>query len=114
MFKLHMLCMGLSTKSEKDKLQRFCDGEEAVYTVIRFDPAVNRALNFALTDGVIVQQGNGLFCLTESGKRFANYIKEDDSLMVSEKLFLKKVADKLTEEKINVLIARWGNNDAAN
>lgn len=106
--------MGLFRSAEQETLRRFTYGDDDIFTIIRFDPAVSRALNYALADRIIFQQSNGLFCLTESGKQFAQKIKDNEALMISEKLFLKEIADKLTEEKINVLVERWGKTDATN
>lgn len=56
-------------------------------TLVRFDPAISRAINFALADELIYRQGNGLFRLTTTGKKLLTSIYTDNKLMTVEKFF---------------------------
>lgn len=80
--------------------------------LIRFDPAISRAINFALSDDLIFQQGNGLFRLSEKGKQLLNKIYEDPLLMVIEKDFFRELSSKLTEELIDEIAQCWRGTDA--
>ena len=113
-FKLHMIAMSLCTKQEMLSLKNFTDNVFNSYTLVRFDPAVNRAVKYAIADGVMLQQVNGLFKLTTKGKSFADAIKKESDLMVSEKYFLNDLSNKLTEDKIKNLMSIWRYSDAPN
>lgn len=80
--------------------------------LVRFDPAISRAINFALSDDLIFQQGNGLFRLTEKGKLLLSEIYEDSLLMVVEKKFFQELSSKLTEELIEEIAQSWRGADA--
>lgn len=107
LIKLHMISVGLSSKREMEKILAFVDDQLSSYTVVRFDPAVNRAIKYALADKLISQQMNGLFKFSDKGKLFAKQIIKLDYLMVNEKSFLTLIKCKLSEEKIKFLMSSW-------
>ena len=74
---------------------------------MRFDPAVNRALTFAIAYGFVEQQRTGNYKLTERGRRLADQIKLVDDLMATEISDLNTLAKKLTETKVKELIEMW-------
>lgn len=113
-FKLHMISMALYTKDAMKSLIDFCENRLSSYTLIRFDPAVNRAVKYALGDALIFQQANGLFRLTEKGKLFADLIKKDKDTLVNEKAFFGDLSNKLTEDSIKELMNVWRYSDAPN
>lgn len=112
--KLHMISMALYTKEGMKNLREFCNNKISSFTIVRFDPSVNRALKYAMGDGLIFQQANGLFRLTEKGKAFANSIKKEKDIMISEKFFLGDLSNKLTEDKIKEIMTIWRYSDAPN
>ncbi|MHB9924600.1 hypothetical protein [Clostridium botulinum] len=105
--KLHMICMGLVSKDEMCNLIQFTKGKLTNYNLIRFNPAINRAVSFAIGDKIIFRQKNGLFRLTQEGKIFLNEIKHDKDLLLLEKAYLKDISNNLTEERINEVMAEW-------
>jgi hypothetical protein len=109
-----MISMALYTKSGMRNLKDFSDNKISSYTLIRFDPAVNRAAKYAMADRLIFQQRNGLFRLTEKGKLFANSIKKEKDIMVSEKVYLSELSNNVTEGKIKELMTVWRYPDAPN
>lgn len=113
-FKLHMISMALYTKDGMRSLIDFSENRLSSYTLIRFDPAVNRAVKYAMSDGLIFQQANGLFRLTEKGKLFADSIKKEKDILVSEKAFFSDLSNKLTEDTIRKLMNVWRYSDAPN
>ncbi|SMD16473.1 hypothetical protein [Sporomusa malonica] len=106
-FKLHMISVGLCTKDDMEELVAFAEDRLTSYTLIRFDPAVNRAIKYAITESLIFQQQNGLFRLTEKGKSLVKKIHNIEDLMVNEKSILTSLSNKLTEDKIKALISYW-------
>lgn len=112
LFKLHMISTSLYTKEEMKRLKEFSESIISTYSIIRFDPAINRAVKYALADKLIFQQGNGLFRLTEKGKEFVKSIRADKDIMINEKKFLAELSSKLTEKKIKELMTVWRYTDA--
>lgn len=111
LYKLHMISTALYTKEEMRKLKEYSEGSVYIYPVIRFDPAINRAVKYALADKLIFQQANGLFRLTPKGKDFVALIIKDKKLMINEKSFLSELSNKLTEAKIKELMTIWRYSD---
>ncbi|QNK58552.1 hypothetical protein [Paenibacillus sp. PAMC21692] len=107
LMKLQMISTALSTTSDREKLWEFANNNTNSYTVVRFDPAVNRAVKYAIAEGLLTQQKNGLFRLAKKGKEFMKIIMKDPNLLSSEKKYLFLLSNKLTEEKIKELTSFW-------
>lgn len=106
--KIHMLSWGLTSAKEMNNLSRFLVNVNSTSQPnLRFDPSVNRALGFGVAEKVFFQVNNGKYALTEYGEKVFNDIMEDSEMLLVEKLFLKSVANKLPEKKIDELIADW-------
>lgn len=75
--------------------------------VVRFDPVVTRSLNFAIAEGLIIQQKNGKYKLSEVGKKYTNEIVGQTDLMTREKDILKRISTTITEEKIKGIMSDW-------
>lgn len=96
----------VSTKGQEELLKALENDSKS--NIVRFDPAINRAINYALYDDIIYRQGNGLYRLTARGKAMSTKIYADKLLMRSEKEFLNILTTKLTEEYIDGLSKKWG------
>ncbi|NYB73422.1 hypothetical protein HZF24_04630 [Sedimentibacter hydroxybenzoicus DSM 7310] len=107
--KLHMISFALCSKSTMDKLVNFALNEFADTPIIRFDPAVNRAVTFAIADNLIIHSKNGKYTLTDKGKKFVEEIDKDPTVLAAEKLDLSELSKKLTDEKIKQLSYIWRN-----
>ncbi|WDQ32157.1 hypothetical protein PTQ21_27885 [Paenibacillus marchantiae] len=114
LLKLHMISIGLSTKQDMEILKDLAYDRHINYTVVRFDPAVNHAIRFAVADGLIVQQQNGLYKLNKIGKNYVRNIIKDKQLMKDEKRYLASLSTMLTEEKIKALTSLWRYSSAEN
>jgi hypothetical protein len=113
LLKIHLLSMALYTKEGMTLLKDYVDNN-INYTIIRFDPVINRALNFTIGDGLVSQQKNGLLRLTKKGKQFVDLINKEINIMLKEKHFLSEYANRLTEDKIKKLETIWGYSNVAN
>ena len=106
--KLQMI--NAATTSADAKLQLF-DIIENPFSfktkIIRFDPAVSRAIDLALADEVIFRQSNGLYRLKDKGKLLVSKVYEDDSLLASEKKLLSELSNRLTEDIIERIAENW-------
>jgi len=101
-----MISFALLSRKNMDNLIEFSDRtNESV--VVRFDPAVNRALTYAVAYGFVIQQPNGNYKLTDQGKNFAERIKLAGDLMVTEIIELTDLSKRLTESRIKELTEIW-------
>ncbi len=113
--KIQMISNALNDKKGQKDLLQFCDENNLFFiSAIRFDPAVNRVLEYALADGLIKQLVKGTYKLTEKGKKFVKQIKLDKELMSNEIDFLERIGNRLSEEKISELMDRWRYTDVRN
>lgn len=104
--KMHIISNALNVRSYMDDLEKYVNGKTS-YILVRFDPAINRVVKYALADGIICQLKNGAFKLTDRGKELVRLIKKDDNLMKQEKEYLTKIGYKLDAEKIERLMSTW-------
>jgi len=113
LIKLHMISFALLSQQNMNELIDFSDRvDESV--IVRFDPAVNKALTYSAAYGFISQQPNGYYKLTEQGKNFAERIKLAGDLMTNEIRLLTELSKKLTETRIKELIEIWRDRHADN
>lgn len=99
--KLQMINASVSTSKSKKELLDLINGKLITeVTLIRFDPAISRAINYALADKLIYRQTNGLFRLVDKGKKLVKNIYKDTELMTVEKDFFHELSNGLTEDII--------------
>lgn len=103
--KLHIISNGLNTKKNMRELEDYVN-ERMGFMLVRFDPAVNRALKYAIADDLVAQLKNGTFKLTKNGKEFIKKIEKED-ILLEENSFLNKLGTRLTKEKIERLMSLW-------
>jgi hypothetical protein len=111
LIKLHMVSFALISRSNMNKLIEFAGGTDSA-PIVRFDPAVNRALTYAIAYRFIERQQNAKYKLTDRGQRLAEQIKVVGDLMTVEISDLNNLAKKLTEAKVNEIVDRWRAKDA--
>jgi len=102
-----MISSSLCTRENMDKLLSFANQDLTNPPVVRFDPAVNKALTYAVAYGLVIQQKTGNYKLTNKGKNFAEQIILVGDLMVMEINYLSKLSKKLTEGRIKDLTDVW-------
>lgn len=112
LIKLHMISFALISKEYMKKLLAFVEGEYET-PIVRFDPAVNKALTYAIAYGFVEQQRTGKFALTDCGKQLSEQIQLAGDLMVTETSDLNNLAKKLTESRVEDLVDMWRYRDAA-
>ena len=107
--KLHMISFALCSKSVMDKLLDFAQNEFISPPIVRFDPSVNRAVTFAIAEGLVFQGNNGKYLLTDKGRNLVAEIDKDATVLVAEKFDLASLSKKLTDQKIKQLSDVWRN-----
>ena len=112
--KMHMIATAVSDREYEEKLKRYLQTQIPGTFVIRFEPSLNRALEYALADGFIAQQVNGTYKLIDRGKVLVKEIQNDDTIFRYEKKVLVEIQCDLTEEKIKSLMEGWRYQNAKN
>lgn len=110
--KLHILSNAVSSNEALKELRKFLENTSNRVSIIRFDPALTRAINYALAENIIDIQANGKIKLTDIGRKIYDQILYDENIMIMEKDTLNNISDRLTEAKIEEIIANWRNSDA--
>ena len=113
LIKLHMISYALISQNNMKCLIEFIE-DACEAPIVRFDPAVNRALAYGIAYGLIEQQQNAKYKLTNRGRQFADQIKLDNDLMLMEINDLNMLAKKLTEMKVDEIVERWRIKDVEN
>lgn len=114
LIKMHIVATAIADFEYKRRLEKYMKTHMENEFVVRFEPAVNRALEFALADDFITQQVNGSYKLTDKGKELAAKILEDKTIFLHEKNVLEGIGVDLTEEKIRAISERWRYQDVKN
>lgn len=69
--------------------------------IVRFDPACNRAIDFAIGEGQLKRVDGSRIELTESGKALADEISKDSELYVTEKRLTGAIKQKVSETLVD-------------
>lgn len=112
LIKLHIISNALNASECMVALEDYVTDRMA-FMIVQFDPAVNRAIKYAIADGLVCQLKNGTFKLTNVGKEMVKKINKEE-IMMEEKAFLSKLGTKLTNEKIEQLMSLWRYKNAEN
>lgn len=97
----------MSNKAKKELFEIISNPFIVETTLIRFDPAIIRAINLALIEGLIYRQSNRLYRLKDVGKGLVERIYKDDSIMTVEKTLFDELSSKLTEGIITRISDNW-------
>lgn len=107
--KLHIISNALFSKNMLDELVKVLDNKIEMLPVVRFEPTITRAINYAVADNLVeIQKSNSKLKLTEKGKQLYNEIIENDDIMILEKNELKIIRDKINDDIINKILEKWG------
>ena len=106
--KLQMINTASGSHKAKEELMSLIENSFIVETtIIRFDPAISRAINFALADQLIYRQANGLYRLKDKGKSLVDAIYKDETIMKVEKSLFSELSNRLTEDIIGRIADNW-------
>lgn len=108
--RLHVLSWAALSKDLRELFLQVLSGKLSKSQFpVRFDPAQNRAINFARGEGLleIVKKKHGLqLKITDRGRDFAAIIEKDPFVFRDEKIFLDAIGQQVTESFVRDLI-RW-------
>ncbi len=90
----------------KAQLINETDGKESTYLlkVVHLDPAVNRAVQYAIAENLISLQKTGKIKLTDIGLNIADKIIINEDLFLNEKDYLKKLGKRVSDVQIKNLL----------
>ncbi|MGN7176535.1 hypothetical protein BK139_23105 [Paenibacillus sp. FSL R5-0490] len=90
LLKLQLFNWALKNPKRFNRLDDIKKGGD--FPIIRFDPSLNRALNFAVAEQQLeFNEKNGKFILTNKGVKFAESIMEHNDVLVEEKDLLEGI-----------------------
>jgi hypothetical protein len=103
--KLHVLNWALRTPEGREALLEALDGHGTPDSnLVRFDPALNKTLDFARAEQLVVQLEGGRYQVTTKGITLAEQLEEDQTSFVSERSFLDAVGSRLTEALVSRML----------
>ena len=100
--RLHVLSWGIRTKENRLSLQaaaRETLAPDAL--IVRVEPYLNRAIDFALGEELVRRVKGGKIELTSSGVRLANELEQEEEAYTLEKAFMEAIGKRVTEALVN-------------
>jgi hypothetical protein len=111
---LHVLNWAIKDRGSQLAFLEFIHGEVLPSQVIvRYDPSLNRAIDFALAEGLVLQNmdelgnataaGSHRLALSKAGRAIATEILSQSDCMAVEKDFLAAIGHKITQGEVESL-----------
>lgn len=105
--RLHVLSWATKNSEVQETLIRAIQGEVAPDTIlVRIEPALNRAVDFAEGEGLLRKLSAGRVELTGDGKEFADEISKDPIVLGYEKAFMDHLRFEVTEDFVKGMFER--------
>ena len=105
--RLHVLNWAIRTQENRKQLQEVIAKNITPDTIIvRVEPSLNRAIDFARGEGLIESLSGNRVHLTPNGKRAANKLLTQNDLFKNERQFLQEIGKTgLTEKTVKALFS---------
>lgn len=100
--RVHVLNWAVRSEPNHEDLMSLVEGRlppDAL--IVRFDPAFNRAIDFAIGEGLVRRVDGSRIELTDSGKAFANEISADPEVLLFEKRLASTIRQRVTETLVD-------------
>lgn len=116
LLKLHLFSWALSSDKNISKLRDYVTSNfQTDFSVWSIEPALNRALQYAIAENICEVVNGKNYKLTEKGFKFYQMISSDTELFDKEKSFLNFIGkSKITDSRINAMSNQWNINYAEN
>ena len=102
--KLHVLNWAIRSKESRGAFLKLLAGDgDPDAAIVRFEPALNRAIDLARGERLVVRESGDRVQLTPLGALFVNEIEKSDNCLVEERNFLRRVG-KIGETRISNLL----------
>lgn len=100
--RLHVLSWAIRTKENYEDMLALISGDLSPDSIIvRFDPAVNRAIDFAIGEGFMSRVGGSRIELTALGIKFAKEIFGDVNVYATEKSLASSLKQRVSETLVD-------------
>lgn len=112
LLKLHLFSWALSSDKNISKLKDYVTSNfQTDFSVWSIEPALNRALQYAIAEKICEVVNGKNYKLTEKGHKFYQMINADYELFDKEKVFLNFIGkSKITDSRINAMSNQWNIN----
>jgi len=106
--RLHALSWGIRAEQTRSALLAVVTGSLAHNgdVIVRFDPALNRAVDFALGEQLIRRCGGSRIELAPKGDALATALEAAEEAYQTEKIFMREIKQKFTEGLVDQLFSR--------
>lgn len=107
--KVHVINWALRSEESRNTFMRIIEnGLESDDCIVRFEPALNRALQFASQEKIIelrtLSSGGMTMSLTEQGRKMAASLNKIDDIYSEEKVFFSRMKGKVSQQNITKLL----------
>lgn len=107
--RLHVLNWAIRSAFLRKRLSEALRGERRADDIlIRYEPALERVLAFAISEHLVERLPNSRFKLSEKGVSFSTYILSDDAVLLDERDWLARWGMVLTEKAVKNLVGAGG------
>lgn len=102
--KLHVLNWAVRNEPNRNTFRTFLDGSsEPGAMLIRYEPSLNRAVDFAAGEGLVEILQSGSIQLTSQGEEFAAELLSQKEVLAAEIEFFRELHLRLTEQMVTTL-----------
>jgi len=113
---LHVMNWSIRSRKAQEQFIEFLQGRRSPnQVVVRYDPSLTRAIDFALAEGIVARYERPeksetshleyRLMLTERGEELANELMGDEELFAVEKSFLRNIGSKISQTQIAALFS---------
>jgi hypothetical protein len=105
--RLHVLNWAIRSEANHEDLTALIGGKLSPDAlVVRFDPAFNRAIDFAIGEGLVRRVDGSRIELTDAGKAFAEEISKDSNVYVPEKNVANLIGQRVSEALVDNIFGK--------
>ena len=105
--RLHVLNWAIRSPETRASLRAMIDGPDGRSLIVRFEPFLNRAVDFGIGEGLLKRAAGGKSIeLTNTGKRLAEDLKKAEDAFLAEKQFIASIGQRVTERFVDDMFGR--------
>lgn len=105
--RLHVLNWAVRSEANHEDLTSLIEGRLSPDAlIVRFEPAFNRAIDFAIGEGLVKRVDGSRIELTDPGKAFAEEISKDSTVFIIQKKYIGAIRQKVSEALIDGIFGR--------
>lgn len=102
--RLHVLNWAIRTEENQHALLALVSSSLSPDSlVVRFDPAFNRAVDFAIGEGLVRRVDGSRIEITPTGNALAEEIFNEEELYPAERLFMEEIRQRVTETLVDAI-----------